>query len=153
MDQTVKNGSERTADERFDVRRLMAEAERLGVRFMTFGGYVEWAMTGFGLSENRLADLADVNVSVISRIISQDKQVSEGVALRILVALLGLSATQLDFINAGLALAGQDPHELGVPGRHKLPSHEEYERRRRGSVRGTRYGNVPTEAAKARRAG
>lgn len=152
MDTKGRNGMENGANEPPDIKKITVEAAQREVTFDSFGAYIDWFMKRLGLSENRLAELADVHVSVISRIINHDKPTSEGVMLRILVAMLGLSAAQLDFINRGLAADGRDPHELGVPGR-RIPSHEEYAQRKRGSVLGKRFGNRTTEAARARNGG
>jgi len=149
METKGRNGIGKGADERPDIKKIALEAAQWEVTFGSFGEYIDWFMKKLGLSENRLADLADVHVSVISRIIGHNKPASEGVMLRILVAMLGLSTAHLDFINRGLAADGRDPHELGVPGR-RIPSHEEYARRKRGSVLGKRFGNGTTEAARAR---
>lgn len=148
MDTTGRNGRENGAPGGLEGNRIAAQTAQPEIASGTFGEYIDRFMRKLGLSENRLADLVNVHVSVISRII-HGKPAGDALMLRILVAMLGLSATQLDFINDGLAADGKNPHSLRVPGR-EIPSHEEYGRRKRGSVLGKRFGNRTTEAARAR---
>lgn len=114
--------------------------------FANFGEFLEYFLERTDMSQGRAAQLAGVHTYTINKVL-HGHGLSEAVMLRILIGLLELRLDQIEFLNLGLASAGQVA--LPVPGR-TISSREDHERMKRGSVRGKRFGNRATEAARRR---
>jgi hypothetical protein len=112
----------------------------------SFGEFLDYFLTRTDTSQGRAAQLSGLYPYTINKVL-HGHGVSEAVMLRIVIGLLQLPDDQLDFINLGLASAGCVA--VPIPGR-TIPSHEDHARMKRGSVRGKRFGNRATEAARER---
>jgi hypothetical protein len=116
--------------------------------FGSFGEFLEYWLEHTDTSQNRAAQLSGLHTYTINKVL-HGHGLSEAVMLRILIGLADLRLDQLEFVNLGLAAAGLVA--IPIPGK-TTPSHEDHERAKRGSVRGKRFGNRVTEAARARKA-